>query len=69
MHVRHIRSGVELKPIMSDDHYDFNYQSTIMFPRPVIIMPNDEIIFECVYDTSNRGDITIVSICFGILLR
>jgi hypothetical protein len=37
--VRQVRNGVELPPIVADDHYDFNYQNEMLFNQPVVIMP------------------------------
>ena len=37
--MRHIRKGVELKPVMADDHYDFNYQSLEKLDKYVTILP------------------------------
>jgi hypothetical protein len=37
--VRQIRNGIEMKPLMQDNHYDFNYQSTGLFAQPVRILP------------------------------
>ena len=35
MVLRHIRNGTELKPIMVDNNYDFNYQDSRKFWPPV----------------------------------
>jgi hypothetical protein len=31
--LRHIRNGIELPPLLKDDHYDFNYQSPMAIER------------------------------------
>ena len=35
--VRHIRDGVELPPIMTDDSYDFNFQETRLLPKEIVV--------------------------------
>ncbi len=37
MVLRHVRNGIELAPILKDEHYDFNYQSPIAIEHPIII--------------------------------
>ena len=51
--LRIIRNGVELKPIDLNKVYDFNYQQTIAIEPHFRILPNDTLIMECVYDSSN----------------
>eukprot|EP01084_Bolivina_argentea_P138064 243155_1 len=52
---RHIRNNIELEPIMINKQYDFNFQEYAIFPEPIQILPGDEFICECTYDT-NIGD-------------
>uniref|UniRef100_A0A914WP50 DOMON domain-containing protein n=1 Tax=Plectus sambesii TaxID=2011161 RepID=A0A914WP50_9BILA len=52
--VRVIRNGVEQRPMMKDDHYDFNYQNPILLLDPTEVYPGDDIIVECTYDTAQR---------------
>ena len=56
--LRHIRDGKELTPILEDNHYDFNYQSTRAPSEEIRIMPGDDLIVECDYDTSGRTKTT-----------
>jgi hypothetical protein len=34
MRIRHLRNGVEQPPLAMDNHYDFNYQSLLVFDEP-----------------------------------
>lgn len=56
--LRHIRDGVELDPIDLNRNYDFNYQQINFIPR-VQILPGDEMILECVYNSANRNVTTL----------
>jgi len=70
---RHIRNGTELPPIDINLNYDFNYQQTITFEEPIIILPGDELILDCWLDTSERdyvttgGEATWQEMCLGFL--
>ena len=57
---RHIRNGVELKPIHQDLSYDFNYQQFFFFgdDDEIKLLPGDQLMVECLYDTTEREDIT-----------
>ena len=61
IHVRHFRNGKELSPIASDTNYDFNYQQARILPEPVTVLPGDVLLTECVYDTTDRHNVTLVS--------
>jgi hypothetical protein len=37
--LRVIRDGIELVPVMKDDHYDFSYQNPILLSNPLVIQP------------------------------
>ena len=56
MRLRHLRGGRELPPILSDESYDFNFQrSRAPAPRSeAVVLPGDELLLECEYDTSAR---------------
>ena len=57
--LRHIRGAQELPPILRDDHYDFNFQaSRAPNPGETLVLPGDELILECEYDTSDRNQPT-----------
>ncbi len=59
LRLRHIRDGRELDPIAVDEHYDYDYQiSRAVDPSKVILLPGDEFILECEYDTSERDAMT-----------
>jgi len=57
---RHIRNGQELAPIEVNEAYDFNFQQITMFEedRRRTILPGDEFILDCAYDTTSREGIT-----------
>ncbi len=54
-----MRNGQELAPLFVDDHYDFNFQATRRPQSNNKVMPGDELIAECVYDTSERKNATV----------
>lgn len=55
---RHIRQGVESKPILQDDYYDFDYQISRTLNEEFTLLPGDELITECVYNTRGRSSMT-----------
>ena len=59
LNLRHIRNGIELKPIDINLNYDFNYQQAIIFDTPKIFLPNDQLILDCYTDSSQRKYTTI----------
>ncbi|XP_046406424.1 MOXD1 homolog 1-like [Ischnura elegans] len=58
MRLRHLRGGKELHPIVEDNSYDFNYQQTRSLAQEVEVLPGDELVTECVYETINRSEPT-----------
>ncbi|KAJ4447565.1 hypothetical protein ANN_09572, partial [Periplaneta americana] len=58
LRLRHIRNGRELPRVAEDDHYDFNYQQARVLPKEVAVLPGDELVTECVYQTPNRTEPT-----------
>lgn len=56
MRFQHFRNNRELQPIASDDNYNFFYQQVRNIPRLVKILPGDQLVAHCEYDTtaSNR---------------
>ncbi|PSN48351.1 MOXD1 1 protein [Blattella germanica] len=58
LRLRHIRNGQELPRVAEDDHYDFNYQQARVLPQEVSVLPGDELVTECVYQTPNRTEPT-----------
>jgi len=52
--VQHFRNGAEQKPILVDSSYDFNFQDFEMRQQELVIMPGDELVTTCHYDTSAR---------------
>lgn len=57
--LRHIRGGVELPPIASDNNIDSDYQEYRKLGVPVRILPGDHLITECTYNSSGRSAITL----------
>ena len=56
MRLRHLRDGRELPPILSDESYDFNFQRSRApsSHSEGVVLPGDELLLECEYDTSAR---------------
>jgi len=73
MKLRHIRDGVELEPLEVNEHYDFDYQKNSILDQEVQLLPGDQFIVECTYDTTGRdsivlsGESTLQEMCFGFL--
>jgi len=59
MNIRHIRNGTELTPIDVNLDYDFNYQQTITFEEPIMLLPGDSFILDCWTNSSSRNFVTI----------
>jgi hypothetical protein len=59
--LHHIREGHELPHIAEDNSYDFNYQQSRILPHEVAVLPGDELVTECVYQTPKRTEPTFVS--------
>jgi len=59
LRLRQVRNGRELSPVLQDNDYDFNFQNAIVFAKPVTIMPGDDLILECVYNSSQRPNATV----------
>ena len=55
MRLRHVRHGIELPTVLEDDSYDFNFQASRVPPRETIVLPGDELVLECEYETLGRG--------------
>ena len=56
--LRHIRGGKELEPLLQDNHYDFNYQAPREPTSGNRIMPGDDLLLECEYETLDRENAT-----------
>jgi len=71
--LRHIRDGVELEPLDVNDHYDFDYQQTTYFDEFVTLLPGDQFIMHCTYDTTEKenmvlsGEATSEEMCISFL--
>ncbi|CAA9994183.1 unnamed protein product [Nesidiocoris tenuis] len=53
-----VREGLETTVIAQDHHYDPRFQQSRRLHKEAVILPGDEIITECVYNTVNRTRIT-----------
>lgn len=53
--LRHVRDGLELPTILQDNNYDFNFQASRQPLNETHVLPGDELIMECQYQTSNRS--------------
>ncbi|XP_064622631.1 DBH-like monooxygenase protein 1 homolog [Lineus longissimus] len=56
--MKHVRNGTELPEIARDNHYDFNYQQFRLLSKEVTILPGDEIVTTCTYNTKHRKHMT-----------
>ena len=56
--LRHIRDGVEQKIPFEDNHYDFNYQIFRYLPEEITVLPGDELLTDCYYNTMDRTEPT-----------
>ncbi|GAU95210.1 hypothetical protein RvY_06866 [Ramazzottius varieornatus] len=58
LYLRQIRKNKELAPIAKDEFYDFNYQESQRLNPPRVILPGDELIMECHYNSLARDNVT-----------
>eukprot|EP01084_Bolivina_argentea_P272980 464906_1 len=72
--LRIIRNGVELRPILVEHAYDFNYQNTVKIDERDFL-PNDSLIVECHYNSLHYnytnvtfgGDESLDEMCLAII--
>uniref|UniRef100_A0A6A7G1R7 MOXD1 homolog 2-like n=2 Tax=Hirondellea gigas TaxID=1518452 RepID=A0A6A7G1R7_9CRUS len=57
--IRHLRNGIELDPIAQDKNYDYNYLEYRLMKTPTTVMPGDDLISECRYNSLKRSAITL----------
>jgi len=55
--LRHIRAGAELAPIATNWAYDFDYQQGQPLSEHALILPGDEFILDCYYDSTEQTSI------------
>lgn len=60
--LRHFRKGKELPRVAEDNNYDFNYQQSRPLKKEVKILPGDDFMVECEYNTEANKRIMLVSI-------
>ena len=46
--------------VATDNHYDFNYQQSRRVDPALRILPGDQLLIECDYDTQDRNQVTMV---------
>jgi hypothetical protein len=46
--------------MIQDNYYDFNYQQSRTLKEEITILPGDELLTECEYDTSEMNRIVLV---------
>ena len=56
LQLRHVRDGVELEPIDTNWNYDFDYQNLVSVSDGIEILPGDDLILDCYYNTSDQDD-------------
>lgn len=62
------RNGTELKPIVKDQTYDFNYQEARLLSDEAVVQLGDELQIVCHYKSVGaRNNFTSVSIISNIL--
>ncbi|CAL8093006.1 unnamed protein product [Orchesella dallaii] len=59
LRLRHFRNGKELPLIAEDNHYDFNYQQSRTLKNEIKILPGDELMAECEYETVDNNRIVL----------
>ncbi|XP_031437893.1 DBH-like monooxygenase protein 1 homolog [Clupea harengus] len=55
---RHFRDHEELKPLAYDDEFDFNFQEFLPLSKERLLLPGDNLITECKYNTKGRVNMT-----------
>ncbi|XP_036406018.1 DBH-like monooxygenase protein 1 homolog [Megalops cyprinoides] len=55
---RHFRNQDELQPLARDDHFDFNFQEFQYLKEERLVLPGDNLITECKYNTKGRSNMT-----------
>ncbi|EAW48033.1 monooxygenase DBH like 1 [Homo sapiens] len=56
--LRHFRKGKEMKLLAYDDDFDFNFQEFQYLKEEQTILPGDNLITECRYNTKDRAEMT-----------
>lgn len=57
--LRHFRHGVELPEINRDDFYDFNFQEMRHLRSHSVVLPGDDLVHTCFYDTRNYTEAVV----------
>eukprot|EP01084_Bolivina_argentea_P296317 510327_1 len=52
--VRHVRDGEEREPIDINKAYDNDFQEFVLLNEEIVVLPGDELILECTYDTTDE---------------
>ncbi|EGW08847.1 DBH-like monooxygenase protein 1 [Cricetulus griseus] len=56
--LRHFRNGEEMQSLAYDDDFDFNFQEFQYLKEEQTILPGDNLITECRYNTKDRSGMT-----------
>jgi len=56
---RHFRNGTELPLIAEDNHYDFNYQQSKTLKEEIKVLPGDELLTECIYESEDMNRVVL----------
>ena len=57
----HFRNGVKIGEINRDNHYSQHWQHIMALQDHIQVLPGDELVTTCVYDTANKKDFVFVS--------
>ncbi|XP_048106553.1 DBH-like monooxygenase protein 1 homolog [Alosa alosa] len=55
---RHFRDYEEMKPLAYDNEFDFNFQEFLPLSEERLLLPGDNLITECRYNTKDRANMT-----------
>eukprot|EP00245_Coleochaete_scutata_P017231 TRINITY_DN834_c0_g1_i1.p1 TRINITY_DN834_c0_g1~~TRINITY_DN834_c0_g1_i1.p1 ORF type:complete len:951 (-),score=143.11 TRINITY_DN834_c0_g1_i1:668-3520(-) len=68
------RNGSEIATIGRADYYDFEFQTMVRPPKPVVVLPGDVLKTTCVWDSTGRttptvgGESTLQEMCLNYIL-
>jgi len=61
MRLRHFRDGEELRWIIYDDFFDYDYEQYRFLNHPVRVLPGDHLVLECHY--SSGEEVVLTEMC------
>uniref|UniRef100_A0A2C9LHW4 DOMON domain-containing protein n=1 Tax=Biomphalaria glabrata TaxID=6526 RepID=A0A2C9LHW4_BIOGL len=59
LYTKHVRQGLELPELNRDNHFSPHFQEIRRLPQPHNVLPGDELVTTCEYDTRSRDKATI----------